>query len=430
MADSSESGWRAGVAAVDITPSEPIWLHGWGAREHESEGIQQRIFAKALALEDPEGHRVLWVTTDLLGFSRDMADALASAACARHGISRADFMLNASHNHCGPCAGDILPLYFDLPQDKQAVIDRYTEEMMQRVVQAMDEAVAGFERVRLTFGQGLAGFGVNRRRVRPDSRSLPTVVDQDVPVLAAWGVDGGLRAVTFGYACHATACIGYKINGDYPGYAQEALEKTYPGAVALFVTGCGGDINPLPRHRANLGELYGEVLAEAVGAVLDDDMQPVGDCLRTAHAVVDLPLAEPPTRAELQALLPDSEPSPRRYIQNLLDVLDRDGELPTSVPCSVQVWSFGETLSIIALPAEPVVDYSLRFKATYGWENTWVAGYTHEFISYIPSKRVLLEGGYEGVTGMIECGLPGPYAEAVEEAIADQVAALMRQKDS
>jgi hypothetical protein len=430
MADSSESGWRAGVAAVDITPAEPIWLHGWGARDHESEGIQQRIFAKALALEDPEGHRVLWVTADLLGFSRDMADALAAAAGERHGIGRADFMLNASHNHCGPCAGDILPLYFDLPQDKQAVIDRYTEEMMQRVVQAMDEAVAGFERVRLTFGQGVAGFGVNRRRVRPDSRSLPTVVDQDVPVLAAWGGDGGLRAVTFGYACHATACIGYKINGDYPGYAQEALEKTYPGAVALFVTGCGGDINPLPRHRSNLGELYGEVLAAAVGDVLDDDMPAVGDRLRTAHAVVDLPLSEPPTRAELQALLPDSDAAGRRYVENLLDLIDRDGALAASVPCSVQVWSFGETPSIIALPAEPVVDYSLRFKAQYGWENTWVAGYTHEFISYIPSKRVLSEGGYEGDTGMMECGLPGPYAAAVEEIIADQVAGQMRQKDS
>jgi neutral ceramidase len=97
----------------------------------------------------------------------------------------------------------------------------------------------------------------------------------------------------------------------------------------------------------------------------------------------------------------------------------------------VQVWQFGPSalagLTLIALGGETVVDYALRFKAEYGWEDTWVAGYSNDVMGYVPSLRVLKEGGYEGGGAMVNYGRPGPLGPGVEEAIAGKVAELVAQ---
>ncbi len=91
----------------------------------------------------------------------------------------------------------------------------------------------------------------------------------------------------------------------------------------------------------------------------------------------------------------------------------------------VQAWSFGPELTFIALTGETVVDYSLKFKAAYGWNNTWVCCYNNDLLSYVPSLRVLKEGGYEGITGMFEYGHRAPYTETVEEQITRAVDKLV-----
>jgi hypothetical protein len=88
------------------------------------------------------------------------------------------------------------------------------------------------------------------------------------------------------------------------------------------------------------------------------------------------------------------------------------------------VWRLGK-LALVALAGEVVVDYSLRLKAQHGWNDTWVAGYCNDVFAYIPSRRVLLEGGYEGADAMIVYGQPAPFGSAVEELIVEQVSDLM-----
>ena len=80
---------------------------------------------------------------------------------------------------------------------------------------------------------------------------------------------------------------------------------------------------------------------------------------------------------------------------------------------------------IAALGGEVVVDYSLRLKAEYGWDNTWVAGYSNDVFGYVPSLRVLREGGYEG--GEANADLPGRFGAAVEEIIIEKVHDLVKR---
>jgi len=436
--------WLAGVATVDITPRERIWLAGWGSRTEPMQGVSQRIFAKALALQDATGARAVLVTADLLGFSRTMTAAIAGRARRRFGLDRSQLILNASHNHSGPVTGDVLPLYFDLPKREYEIIARYTKWLLDQVFEVIGAALRDLKPARLAFGQGLAGVGVNRRRAREGGRILPTVVDQDVPVLGVHALRGGLRAVVFGYSCHPTCIQDGKVNGDWPGYAQAALEEMHPRVPALFVQGCGGDINPLPRFRPGLGERYGFIVAAAVEQVLEAQardqnisghaqggkLQSLEGPLRTTFAEAELPFLPLPTREELRSLLPGGSAMRRREVGYQLSLLKNGDRRPRSLRYPIHVWQFGDGLKWIALSSEPVADYSLRFKRTYGCEDVWVSGYNDDYWCYIPSRRVWEEGGYEGHTGMLECSLPGPFAPQVEEIIAATVDDLVQQTSS
>lgn len=174
-------------------------------------------------------------------------------------------------------------------------------------------------------------------------------------------------------------------------------------------------------------EAHGRTLAVAVSQVLDAPMKPVQGPLKTAFAFAEPALEDVPTREELQAGLPGENDVHDHSVNNLLAKYDHEGKLRTSVPYAVQVWQFGDDLTHIALAGEPCVDYSLRFKAAYGWENTWVSGYNDELLAYIPSKRVRCEGGYEGIEGMQEYGLPGAFGPGIEETIAAKVQEMVFQ---
>ena len=436
--EDSAAALHAGIGVADITPTGPIRMAGWAGRDRASEGVSHPVHAKALALRDAAGHTGVWVTADILGYSRSMADTLERRILNRYGLSPDQLILGSSHNHSGPMVGNLLHLYFDLPPADQEAVARYTEHLIERIVAVVGDALEDLAPAELTMGFGLAGFGVNRRRARgADTLRRPQVVDHDVPVLAVRAPDGSLRGILFGYACHTTAVYDYRINGDYAGYAQSSLEAACPGATAMFAAGCGGDINPLPRWRAGLGESCGGMLSAAVQDVLDGrygSMTPVTGPLATGADEPRLSLLDPPGREALQDSLqrlgPDGSDVERRAIEHQLALLERGGPLRDHCPYPIRVWRFGSEQLVIALAGEPVVDYSLRFRAAYGWNRTWVAGYNHVLLAYIPSRRVLAEGDYEGTTGMLEYGLPGPFAGWVESAIARSVDLLVTRLSS
>lgn len=426
-AGQGQSGWRAGVASVPITPQEPIWLAGYGSRKRPSGEVLQDIHAKAVALEDETGAVTVLVTIDLLGFSRRLSDQVAERAWREFGLSRDRLGLNFSHTHSGPVTGDVLRPAYPLEEGHLRVVRRYTRWVLDEIVKVIGQSMERLSPARLSFGQGSAGFAVNRRRLRTGKRHLPGPVDHDVPVLAVRGVDGGLRAVVFGYACHATVLSDYQINGDWPGFAQDSLQEKHPGATALFVTGCGADANPLPRRSVQLAKHYGQILAYAVNLVLDGEMATVQGPLNSVFERVEIPFSKPPTRRELEARVSRETGIRKRHAQFLLDRIEGEGRLPGSYPYPIQVWQFGNGLTLIHLAGEVVVDYSLRLKEIHGWDTVWVAGYSNEVFAYIPSLRVLKEGGYEGAGAMVPYGQSGPFGAPVEEIIVEKVEELVKR---
>ncbi len=419
----SQTSWKAGVAKVAITPNEPMWLAGFAARTKPSEGVRQDIFVSALALQDESGKTSVLVAIDLVGIKREMAEDLAARCEKLYGITRDRLVFNVSHTHSAPVVSEDLTPIYDMNDALLDASRRYSKVFFEKTVDVIGKAIQDLKPANLTFGQGLAGIAVNRRRVY--RRALPGPVDQDVPVLAVRDTNGALRVVVVGYACHATALSDYLISNDWPGFAREAIEKAHPGATALFVQGCGADSNSLPRGGEALARKHGETLAAAAEQVLKGKMKPVAGPLRTAFECVAVPFHNILTREELQKRLEAKQLMYRKPARVLLDELDRNGKLPTSYPYPVQVWQFGKSLKFIVLGGETVVDYSLRLKGQYGFDDTWVAGYSNDILAYVPSKRVSQEGGYEGGEALILFARPGVFSAAVEEIIVEKVGDLV-----
>ena len=438
----AQTAWKAGVAQAVVTPTESIWMAGYGDRNHPSEGVLRDIYVKALALEAEPGKPSVIVTADLLGFPREISDAVAARCERQFGLKRDRLVLNASHTHSAPVVHRNAFPVFNLDAQQWQVVDRYSSFLVEKTVAVIGAAIQDLGPATLKFGQGFAGIAVNRRRAYPDSRDRPGPVDHDVPVMTIRKPDGSLRAVLVGYACHATVLNIYQISGDWPGFAQEEIEKAHPGAVALFVQGAGADSNPLPRRSVELARIYGLVLAAAVDDVLKSPMKPVDGPVRSAFEIVQVPFHDVPTRAELIEKYPPPRRRfdvtqtfgafdallnlPRQRNQRWLDLADGGGTLPESYAYGVQVWQFGNSLKFIALSGEVVVDYSLRLKGRYGWNDTWVAGYSNDVFGYTPSARVLREGGYEAENS----GYIAPFSPAIEELIVEKVAKLVGRTSS
>ena len=421
-ASSGCAAMQAGVASVDITPKESIWLAGFASRTHRSDGVRQKIYAKALALRDDKGSTVVLVTSDLLGFTGSLSDQIAGRVQKQFGVARERLAFNASHTHSAPVLENALHPTYPLDSEDEAIIHRYTALLVDQVTELIGKALADLAPAQLSFDQGLAGVAVNRRRV--GHRDYPGPVDQDVPVLAVRSADGVLRAVVFGYSCHNTVLSDYQVSGDWAGYAEEQVQKDHPGAIALFVQGCGADANPLPRGTVEFAMTYGRSIAWAVGEVLRGKMKPLNGDIRAHYSLIELPFQKP-DRADYEAKLKDPMGMNRRYAESMLKRLEHEGSLPDRHTYPIQAWQLGQ-LTFLTLGGEVVVDYALRFRREYGFDNLWVAGYTNDVFAYIPTVRVLKEGGYEGGGAMVPYGQPAPFTPAVEELIAQKVDELIK----
>ena len=431
LASAAAADYQAGISRLKITPQSPIFLSGYAARTHASTGIAGDLWAKAVALEDHKHHRVVIVSTDLIGLPAAVTDVVAARVAKEYGLERSSLLLNSSHTHAGPLIRGNLEVLFDLAPADSEVVSDYTRRLTDDLVTLVGAALGDLRPANLLFGNGIGSFAVNRRQARAQgvvfgvNSKGPS--DHDVPVLKVISPEGGLRAVLFGYACHNTTLEGsfYEVSGDYAGYAQQALEKANPGATAMFLMLCGADQNPNPRGTLEIARRHGESLAAEVSRVMNTGLRPVRGDIRTAYRVTELDFAYH-TRDKFEAWAKDTNVFKARNAKLMLKAYDDRRPVRRS-PYPAQAFAFGKSLTVVALGGEVVVDYVLRIKKEFGAEGILVAGYSNDVMSYIPSLRVLKEGGYEADTSMIYYGLPGPYNEEVEDRVMAAVYDVLKK---
>ncbi|WP_020473191.1 neutral/alkaline non-lysosomal ceramidase N-terminal domain-containing protein [Zavarzinella formosa] len=432
LAHSAEAIYKAGIAKKVITPSGPLWMAGYGSRNKPCVDKQHDLWIKALALEDSTGHRFVILTSDLCGIPRNLSEPVCRDVMKATGLKRADILMNCSHTHCGPVvAGNLTDMY---PMNAEQLEDvrKYTETLTAGMTEILIAALKDLKPANVSIGEGTTRFAVNRREVTPagviNGKNPTGPVDHSVPVLKVTDMDGKVTALLFGYACHNTTMSYYKWSGDYAGFAQIELEKAYPGSTAMFWIGCGGDANPLPRSMIELCEKYGKELALAVKDVANGKMAPLIKPITSSYSEVTLPLDKLPAREYWEAEVSSKSIANAKRAERMLAKLRAGVPIPTEYPhYPIQIWKFGDQLTWVALGGEVVIDYNLRLKKELPANGMkWIAGYSNDVIAYIPSARVLKEGGYEADSSQVYYGLPTKWAPAIEDIIVNKTLELAK----
>ena len=423
--------WKAGVARVDTTPTAPVWMSGYASRSRPSQGVAHPLSARALALADASDHKVVLVTCDIIGFNRAFTGRVAERVKAKYGLPREDLALFASHCHTGPTPADSvdrLKANGVVREGAQNNVD-YTRALEDKLVDVVGAALGKLGPAHLSYGVGRAHFALNRREKTDEGIRLgknpegPT--DESVPILRVEGSDGKPLAIVFGYACHNTTHRPdmMRIDPDYAGYAQDRIEADNPGATALFVTGCAGDADPHPFGTLDLAKDHGRELGEAVAFTLSRPnlWTPLTGSLRSAFAEVTVHFAGPTDRASYEKLRddPNTNPGRRQHARRMIEAIDQGKPIRTEYPYAVQAFALGDRLTLLALSGEVVVDYAIRLQRELGGPGRalWVAAYANDVVGYIPSVRVLKEGGYEAGEAFYGSTYPAPWAEDIESIV-------------
>jgi hypothetical protein len=428
-------GWKAGASSAVITPETLMWMAGYASRKEPAEGVETDLFAKALVLEDAEGGRVALVTADLVSVPRSVRLATAEAVQKAHGIPPERLLINVSHTHCGPEMRIWRAWHSDDVEKREREAEAYCAFLKKTFTRLVGEALANRVGASTHYVHSKCGFAMNRRR--PDGKggfsNAPNPdgpVDHRVPVLQVRSTTGDRNlAIVFGYACHCTTLGHQKFNGDYAGYAQTEIERAHPGATALFVNGCSGDQNPYPRREVAYAEAHGRSLALAVETALQTPPRELAGPIRAAMREIPLKFATLPTRDELEVRAKSADKLDATLAQHLLGELDAGRALPVDYPYPVQVIRLGNELTLVALGGEVVVDYSLRLQKEIRDPVVWVAGYSNDVMTYIPSRRIWEEGGYEGGDAMKWNLFPARWHPEVEEVVVRAVHELRATLD-
>lgn len=270
------AGLQAGAAKVDISQN-PKTADG-------------PLFVKALVVGDGTTKAAI-VTLDVVAIGEigsiknDFLGKVRGLVEKSLNIKPANVMINASHCHGTPC-----------------------KDVVERTVQAIERAAKNMVAVKIGAGTGHEdNVGENRRLKLKSGKvidvrhaySMPTdddvaelgPIDPEIGVLRLDRLDGSTLAVVYNFACHPIQGVPSGANtSDLSGFASQVIEDNLSdGAIALFVQGCGGDINPVfykdvdhPRNAETLGNRLGLSTLKAVRQVttkLDPRLKVVNETL-------------------------------------------------------------------------------------------------------------------------------------------------------
>lgn len=419
---------RIGIASIDITPQQPVWLTGYGNRDHRSEGVYQSLIAGAISIAG-DADEVLILTADLIGYDLAYAAAAKNRIAESTGLLPHQIVLTATHTHCAP---------FFYPMAMPGEVEKgYAEfllgQLVQVAVSAKNQQVEGT----VAFSRGHSEFGVSRRL--PDGQGgvlfAPNPdgpMDRDLDTLWFNNAAGELIGSLTVFGCHPTSRGGYLIGGDYPGFLCRALSEQ-TGAPSFFSTGCAGNIRPWFKGENNgfntptLEELEaasGRIAAEVMQSQQDTTLvNTEGLCIISEFH--HLPYVELPDAAALRDHAENHSNAFIRHWASEMLKLSEAGGLPKSCPQEIQVVQFNETTRAIFLGGEVLAEIGLHIKSVLQPATTITVAYSNGLIAYVPSKETYDLGGYEVDGSHFYFLRPAPFSKEIEDSIVAKTVAIV-----
>lgn len=433
---------RAGFFRADVTPPIGSYLAGFPNRSEGSQGVDDPLMLRIVALEDDAGERVVLVTADLLKWPRDLSWRTKLWAEDELGLPSEALVLNLSHTHSAP-ALFLQRCYPHWPVDRE-----YLCHLEQTIREGIAAALDDLQPTRIEHGVHRAHFGVSRRLPDPDTGIVTMrpneegYYDPEMPVFAFYRGDE-LAAVLYSYACHPTSKNTLMISADWPGQISRGLrEELGDGVITPFAQGAGASVMPRVSQRDGQEqyEAYWRAVAgEIAGFVRSGEMEPPDLQLHAAEREFEIPYdtSKIPSREELlhmssphdtelpEGFRPANRSIVRLWARDLLEQM-RTGTIPEAFRMHITHWRLNEDLQVLAMSGEVTAEVGRAVKDLFPDRETVFLGYCTYTDAYIPTAEMLPQGGHEALGSMCFHERPAPFVPEIDEIIAREVRALVQ----
>lgn len=414
-----------GAAKELITPRERTTLIGFGpVFGVPFESIHDDLYVRTLVLEDAWGERVVLMGFDLLFHDDSLTAALRDYAGEKYGVKPGNLHVAYSHTHFAPAVRGY---------DQHYHTDSYEAFLLERCCACIDRAFRDTCVGTMDFAAVEGDWNISRRVPQGNGKTkfAPNPDgdrDPNLYLLRLRDEAGQVRVLLTSFACHPSNLEQlHAISAEYPGRLCALLEERYPGCTALFFQGFGADTK-LKRgaQEDKFTPLTYEQLEEVVQSMVGAATQQLEHGSWTAVPVrlagcaftVELPLEEngrafyeselakysqrlgcPGERFVKTENEGESGANSFRLMWSCADyVVEHYEQLPDAITLNCGVVRLNPDFYIFSMGGEPVVSLQNALRDTFPSKRILCFGY-NDAIAYIPSDKVIEEGGYEAGEG-------------------------------
>lgn len=406
------------AAKTNLNPEKGVPLAGYKAERPAEEAVHDNLYARITVFTLNKTCLII-IHLDLICVDYRYVNELRKKINEKHHIPKENVMVHASHTHSGP--GGIIhrssPVYKAF-SDVWKTYDRTTvKQQHQKIMKAVDRALATTERCELTYGTGMAP-GIASNRIDPDRYYVP-----ELNVLSFEKQSGG-KVLLYHFACHPTVLHAgnFHVSADFPGAASYALEQMEEVETAIFLNGPSGDISTrFTRRESTFSEVsrIGKKLAGYVQGILRKSEQiPVSD-LSANNVFLQLPTRQDLNKTELirnleeakqkyeKAVTEEKSKAAIRSAESEIEGLTAAKNLSDRlegiemINCELQVMSIGNS-HFAAVPGEMYGGDGRKITGTF--PGIHVLGNTNDYIGYIVPECHYDEGSYEASMTLLEKG--------------------------
>ncbi len=431
---------KFGISKELITPAVSTSIIGFGTVYGQPfENIHDDIYCRTLLLCDDQGKQSIIMGFDLLFHDSSLQNTLRDYAVEKYHIDRDCLIVNYSHTHFAPAVWGY---------DFVWTNPEYEAFVIERAKMCIDRAYLNIREGTIEYGAVEGMWNMNRRLPDEDGvyRLRPNIDgerDLSLYFLCLKDNDGRVRGILANYACHPSNFNQYhSISSEYPGRLCAALEYKFYGATAVFCQGAGADTKLRVGAKSserftgiNEDELNETALsmAEAIAArIARGGLRDVPLDLRAKSFTVKLPFDLYPksyfenlknvvskgTNVKYDKTIHTLKEYPSSLMWACADlVLEKYDTMPDYLTLECGMLCLNSDFLICTMGGEPSFDVKTVVTAPFVevGKTALFFGYS-DAIAYIPSDRLLKEGGYEaGAHSVEEYRLKGKFSLGVND---------------
>lgn len=416
---------KAGIAKVDITPTENLYMGGYDetCRTGPSDGVYGKIYIRALVFDD-NINRIVFIEADIVLLPPEHYGPIRKLISTETGIPFEDIMLGCVHNHAAP-----------YPDEKNKN-SNWSKQLNNKFVSAVKDAITDLEPVKIGGGTGKSNIAMNRRKKMEDKTSYLSFdennssqsygkcktdkpvkiremegvcrlgnnpngsIDDEIGILRVDKISGEPKVVFVNYACHGTSlgCRNSKISPEWNGHMLEYIEKEIPGVTGIFVQGAAGDIDP--RFVGGLdGYIDNLEKTKELGYEIGKEVVKVFSDINTAK----------PVTAQIKLVHKDIT-CPRKYAAVVENFRNTTLDVPTT---AIRIDQF----TWVTFPGELFHEIGKYIKSITHARFPFIVGYCNGSLGYLPTQQSHSEGGYEPWSTQFDPVAEKIFVKGVEELV-------------